>query len=387
MEHTPFRGISADTLNLPQEVFDLLKDSMAISAVTTTVRKRNKALFIRTPNGFRQQNIPYLEHMTLPQTGATRDMAVNLLYNLVHSGLYEYQGKERDEFVFVRSERQYTSEFIEYLNTVIGNSPTFQPSSELRLSVTETGEKWIQGLDETQILRIAKKDKATGRWTYLNTGSFSEVEGMRIVPQGADIRTQAKFEAFPFITEEQFYTLSNHTRTFVNVDRDTEPCTAFADLAFFPNEDGSGRIDLEFLYNEKTDAEYAFRNYTAPRGWWSPIFRWEWVLYNEQPLPDHLFDGVNTMEDTAAAMSQIGNMGQVVQVHKAQNDPQGKTINYAPIAEGQVPHYNPETHTFFYDPTKQCTIEGRVRLLPLNGGKEATYEMYVNVATGEMDRY
>lgn len=387
MEHVPFRGISAETLELPQEVFDLLKDSISVSSVTTTLRKKTFSKMVRVANGYKIESIPYLELRKIPTRGVSRDLALNLLYHLVHGGLYKYQGKDGNDHVFLRTERLYSEEFNAFLETKISNSPKSLPESELRIVVTENGEQMIQGLDETQILRISQKDKITGKWTYVNAGSYDEVKEMRIIPEGTRFSRLIPFESFPFMTQEEFLNMSTHTRALVNADRATEVCTSFVDMAFSPNEDGTGKIEIDLLYNEKTNDEYPFSLYTAPRmGWWNYIYQWEWLLYNEKEVPAHIFDGVNTMEDTMAAMAGTGNYGQAAKVYKGQNDPEGKFINYAPMGEGQEPHYNPESHTFFYDSSKSCRIEGRVRILPMSGGKEATYEMSVNIANGYMLR-
>jgi hypothetical protein len=364
-----------------------MKNSIGVSAVTTTVRLAKFSVFNRTPNRMQQVTEKYLQKLHVPQRGESRDLGLNAVFMLINGGLYEYTGKDGEDHVFVRSKKEYTPEQMELFNSVISNSPTFLPESELRISPSATGETMIQGLDETQILRVAHKDKLTGKWSYLNFGSYDEVKDLKIAEANIGAMTPRKFAALRKVTEEEFYDLSTHTRTFINVDREVEPCSAFTDLAFTKNEDGSGVVKMEFLYNEQTHAEKSFFTYTAPRsGQWSRSYQWEWTLYNERPIPEHIYDGVNTMEDTAAAMAGTGNMGKVTMVQFSQLDPKGKEINFAQISEGQVPHYNPTTHTFYYDPTKVCLIEGKTRLLPLNGGKEATYETVLNVKDGRIFR-
>jgi len=383
-----FQGITAQSLGLPSEVFELMKNSIGVSAVTTSVKLATRSGFTRTPSGLRQYTEKYLQKLSVPQRGVSRDMGLNALFMLVNSGAYEYAGQDGADHVFVRTQRNYTPEQMELFNSVISNSPTFLPESKLRITPNETGEIMAQGLDETQILRVAYKDKVTGRWSYLNYGSFEEVRGMKVAEANVGLMTTSKYNALPTITEEEFYNLSEHKRTFINVDREVEPCSAFTDLAFDKNdEDGTGIVFMEFLYNEKTNEEKPFQSYTAPRtGQWSWNYQWEWSLYNEKAIPDHIFDGENTMEDTAAAMAGTGNFGKVVMVQFGKDDARGKHIAFAPISGSQEPHYNPETHTFYYDPTKVCLIEGKTRLLPLNGGKEATYETILNVKDGRIFR-
>lgn len=377
------QGLTADYLGLPQEVFDLFKDSVIVGRIgnyfTLKSVKRTRMVGRRVEV---LEERKYIQIHSQPvQIGAVKDLGLNSLLNLIEDQ-FEYQGLVDGKHRFVRFRKEFTPEQMAIFNASAGNALTYDPEQVVEIEDTPEGETLLHHYGEEVYLRRAIKNRETGVWTWENLLTKEEALTLPVVPPNIRVLTFSQLERYRnrTLTSEQFDALCFEERKLVDIDLETDVANVFTETY----SKGEGTLGLEVYFNGKTPDEKPLSEYTAtPTGWWSRGYRVEWRLFNETPLPEVLNDGVLDMRDTAAAMSEIGNFGMTARVFFNTDDPNAHEINYRAIEGGEVPHYNPETRTFVYDPSKKCIIQGSIRILPIVGGKEATHESHFDVIAGQ----
>ena len=129
-----------------------------------------------------------------------------------------------------------------------------------------------------------------------------------------------------------------------------------------------GVVSGNFYVNGKDFREFKpFGSVVFPFGKAGQDFCVDWVLYNEHvdPTPD---------------WSSEGNFGEGARVRIAEKeDPKAFTVNVAET-DGE-PSYDAETHTFYYNPSKQSLLAIVPTLLPAQG-KNDDYECLIDLKTG-----
>lgn len=381
------KGINAESLNLPQEVFDLLKDSVITVRISESFTL--KSIDRKTFQGGKWVTIssrPYIQLNKLPvQIGEIKDLGLNSLLYLMEEN-FEHQGVVNGAHRFVRPRYEFTPEVLALHNASAANSITYSPEQIVEIIDTPEGASLVHHYGEELYMRKAVKDNSTGRWTWIELITKERALELPVVPAGIRVMTDAQLNRYVNnrLTSEQFDELCFEERKLTAIDTNIDVAHVFVEVA----EESEGVISMEAYFNGKTTTEKPLSEYTAkPTGWWSRDFRSEWRLFNEQPLPDVLTDGVHDMRDTAAAMSEIGNFGMVARVYAERNDPKAFSVNYRPINEGEVPHYDAASHTFVFDPSKKASIEGSIRIKPIVSGKEATYNCSIDLNTKEISRF
>jgi hypothetical protein len=381
------QGINAQSLNLPNELFELLKDSVIVGRIGHSFTiKQVKEGFMRGRVWVTNAEYPYLQINSQPvQIGEVKDLGLNSLLYLMQDQ-FEYVGIVDGKYRFVKPYKEFSEAELAVHNASAGNSITYSPEQIVDIIDTPEGETLVHHYGEEQYLRKAVKDKVSGIWTWQVIMTKENAMALPVVPANIRIFNKKQLDRWKdnTLTSEQFDSLCFEERKLVDIDLATDVANVFTEVA----ETEDGKIGLAVYFNGLTPQEKPLSEYTArPTGWWSRGFRIEWRLFNEQPLPEVLTDGVYDMRDTAASLSEIGNMGMVARVYFDMDNDEGYFMNVREIEESEVPHYNAETKTFVYDPSKKAIVQGSIRVLPIVGGKEATHECSIDLNTKEVFRF
>jgi hypothetical protein len=353
-------------LKTPEVLQELLKDSVVTTRFVDSFRL--KEITIKktriVPGGIKQittEVVKYVEDRQESMAIIGHTFALNTVENLLDNG---------------------------YTHSLKKGKHTLSKAGfdDITITQTQTGEIITQGLDEMFLLDIRKKNPTTGEWYYERVGSPDHIIGLHLIPANVSLSgltpsaLKAKILAYPVITAEMIDGMYQVETTTTNVDMTRRVSNVFNQV-----EGGNGIVNAEFFLNGLTSAEKPFETYERSNiGFWNTEYRWEWKLFNETEIPAHVFDGINTMEDTMAAMSGKGSGGLFLTLVFDKNNSKGKTINYV---ESDETYYDVESHTFYYDRTKNARIESWVRILPLNGGKEGTIECGYDITNDKTYRY
>lgn len=384
---TIMQGINAESLNLPQPLFDLLKDSVIVGRISHsfTIKSVNEG-YMSGRKWVTTKSYPYIQVNKNPvQIGEIKDLGLNSLLYLM-TNQFTYQGFTDGKHRFVKPRKEFTAEELAVHNASAGNSLTYDPEQIVDIEDTIEGETLTHHYGEELFLRKAVKDKLTGVWTWQVLMTKEDALALPLVPENIRIFNKRQLDRWKdnHLTSEQFDSLAFEERKLVDVDTNVDVANLFTEVA----QVADGVIGLAVYANGVDVNDKPLSSYTAkPTGWWSRAFRTEWKLFNEQALPDVLSDGVHDMRDTAAALSGIGDMGMVAKTHFDMNADNAYTMNVRVIEQGEVPHYNAETQTFVYDPNKKAIVQGSIRILPIIGGKEATHECNIDLNTKEVFRF
>ncbi len=348
---------------IPQEVVELLKDSvisvMSLSTIQKKVFKQSRLVNGKWETFFSE---PYIQRVQKTQT-LTKNPALNYVLYLINAG-YEYVGQNGNQYVFHRPEHVYSEEEMEQNNAAISNSPSSLPESLFIITDTPGGEVSVQDLNELQFLHEAVK-LPSGEWMYKFVATKENAMKMRIAPLGTKIMSRKQFDALPVVSPEEFDTLCAQENTMTDVDMENEVANVFVDI-----EQVGDTYQIVPYYNLLSNEAKDFTTYTAQQQpfWVRKGYWFEWSCYNEFVSTGGDVDGVN----------QVGDRGNI-QVFPQRN---GTTpFNSIKVVEGDQ-RLDKANGTYYVDMSKDVILQGCI-VMPGAGGKEWRAEMQLNVKTGE----
>lgn len=149
------------------------------------------------------------------------------------------------------------------------------------------------------------------------------------------------------------------------VESDLHVWSAYSTLSIEDNV-----VNGDFMINDKSWTEYSrFGDLVFPFGKAGQDFCVDWVLYNEHT------------DETPDWYSE-GNFGEGARVRISdKKDPRAFSVNVW-FTDGE-PYYDGETHTFYYNESKEALLAIQPTLLPAQG-KNSDHECIIDLKTGKI---
>ena len=325
--------INFETLGIPEELFNAVKDKAIKIRIDSSI-KHKASLDRRRPfitereriNGVWQitSRVPNWVHHFTPTQKNNLFGVGGLNFILGYLGTYEYQGKEGSKYLMYNAftkDTVYYDEDTSMFGRLVDTSAPFVGKQTLTTNGVKTEYTFEWTNEELAVL--------------MNT-SVEKVETLR----------------------------SGWVWQFETVDTETEVANAFSVISKEENV-----VSANLLVNGKDWKEYPrFGDLLFPFGKRGQDFIVDWVLYNEHtdPTPD---------------WPSEGNFGEGARVRYEKADPRAFSVNVAET-DGE-PYYDKDTHTFYYNPTKEALLAFVPTLLPAQG-KNDDYEVLIDLKTGKV---
>lgn len=374
------KQFNAEFLNMDQEVFDTLQDSVYIQETkniagikSLTVKKRNldgtyTVIF----------NQKYINVAPSENNIVNKGMSLNMMAGLTTGG-YLYLGKVGNKFIFERPEI-----YIQEEDMIVEGGQQLIPADIITVEKGVSSEHFVQKPSfETRIDETIKLPD--GNWVTIKDYTNTDLLQMRVIPynyrfgskivNGKRLTIQQEFETFPLATQDVIDNLLKISRTFVNTTDDS-----IVRHIFLAAEKVGEDISCGFFVNGKTKEQKDFSLYTKPEFWesWFPTIKYSmsYHLLNGGVVPENLTD--------AQAIAGVGNFGQTCHTIIPNTEEGHMSIKVKP--EIGVSSYNDATKTFTYDPSKSAIMWCIFHLHNTSfgyNGKEKSLEYAINLNTGE----
>ena len=204
------QGINAQSLNLPNELFELLKDSVIVGRIGHSFTiKQVKEGFMRGRVWVTNAEYPYLQINSQPvQIGEVKDLGLNSLLYLMQDQ-FEYVGIVDGKYRFVKPYKEFSEAELAVHNASAGNSITYSPEQIVDIIDTPEGETLVHHYGEEQYLRKAVKDKVSGIWTWQVIMTKENAMALPVVPANIRIFNKKQLDRWKnnTLTSEQFDSL------------------------------------------------------------------------------------------------------------------------------------------------------------------------------------
>lgn len=337
--------ITAEKLGIPQVLFDICQDKVI------TIKQVHKVTPFRTSSVVTNR----LSHPIIPNRFITKQEVVEAI-KLHYSQKNELFGVGLLNFITLRTREHYwldeeksTDTTFVFTNTYSGNEFIVIVKGDVVYLQDIIGDK------TTKTYSIKKTDTKTKVVTYLTRDVTVEqlATEIGVSTELATNIINASEQGGAWVWEAGKIASDNHV------------AHAFASLSIDSNV-----VSGNFYINGKDFREFKpFGSLVFPFGKAGQDFCVDWVLYNEHT------------DETPDWYSE-GNFGEGARVRIAdKNDPRAFTVNVAET-DGE-PYYNADTHTFYYNPSKEALLAIQPTLLPAQG-KNDDHECIIDIKTGKI---